>query len=151
MRKLIYSVIFCLPLLMFGVAMAGTSMPVSEPAPTAGAAKPLIKCSTCGVEFTTIKQLEEHLKAHPEHKVVPMAGSDTQPLIKCSTCGVEFTTLKEAQEHVQAHPEHKLAPAAGSVTQPLIKCATCGVEFTTLKEVQEHMKAHPEHKLVPEE
>jgi DNA-directed RNA polymerase subunit RPC12/RpoP len=151
MRRLVYIVTFCLPLLLFGVAMAETSKPAPEPVAATGASKPLIKCSTCGVEFTTIKELEKHMMAHPEHKLVPMAGSQTQPLIKCSTCGVEFTTLKEAQEHIKTQPEHKLVPTAGSVTHPLIKCSTCGVEFTTLKGVEEHMKAHPEHKLVPEE
>ncbi len=130
-----------------------TSAPKVEtttPAATSEVAKPLIKCETCGVEFTTIKELQEHLKAHPEHKVAPVAGQTAQPLIKCSTCGVEFTTLKEAQEHIKTHPEHKLAPVPGQSTKPLIKCSTCGVEFTTLQAVQEHLKAHPEHKLAPE-
>jgi hypothetical protein len=36
------------------------------------AVKPLIKCSTCGVEFTSQAGLEEHLKAHPEHKAAPV-------------------------------------------------------------------------------
>jgi uncharacterized C2H2 Zn-finger protein len=34
--------------------------------------KPLVKCSSCGVEFTTIKDLQMHMKVHPEHKLVPM-------------------------------------------------------------------------------
>ncbi len=114
-------------------------------------AKPLIKCQTCGVEFTTLKGLEEHLKAHPEHKIVPLANQSAKTLIKCSTCGVEFTSLKEAQEHLKTHPGHKLTKIAGQSAKPLIKCSTCGVEFTSLKEVQEHLKAHPEHKLAPME
>ena len=85
-------------------------MPAEQPAQATGeVSKNLIKCSTCGTEFTTLKELQEHLKAHPEHKVVP-TGETAKPLIKCSTCGVEFTTLKEVQEHMKAHPEHKLAP-----------------------------------------
>jgi DNA-directed RNA polymerase subunit RPC12/RpoP len=131
-----------------------TTAPKSEiatPGTGVETAKPLIKCQTCGVEFTNIKELQEHLKAHPEHKIVPLAGQSVKPLIKCSTCGAEFTTLKEAQEHIKTHPEHKLAPIPGESDKPLIKCSTCGVEFTTLPEVQEHLKAHPEHKIVPEE
>ena len=91
-----------------------TTAPKSEvatPVSQGAAAKPLIKCSTCGVEFTTLKEAEEHVKTHPEHKIAPMpTGQSAQPLIKCSTCGVEFTTLKEAEEHRKEHPEHKLAP-----------------------------------------
>ena len=132
-----------------------TTAPKSEvatPVSQGAAAKPLIKCSTCGVEFTTLKEAEEHIKTHPEHKLAPTPGQTAQPLIKCSTCGVEFTTLKEAEEHVKTHPEHKIAPMpTGQSAQPLIKCSTCGVEFTTLKEAEEHKKEHPEHKLAPEE
>jgi DNA-directed RNA polymerase subunit RPC12/RpoP len=73
-------------------------------------AKPLIKCSTCGVEFTTLKEAEEHLKTHPEHKLTSVSGESAKPLIKCSTCGVEFTTIKEAEEHLKTHPQHKLVP-----------------------------------------
>ena len=91
-----------------------TTAPKSEavtPVTQGAAAKPLIKCSTCGVEFTTLKEAEEHVKTHPEHKIAPMpTGQSAQPLIKCSTCGVEFTTLKGAEEHKKEHPEHKLAP-----------------------------------------
>ncbi len=123
---------------------------VAAPIAAGQTAKPLIKCETCGVEFTTIKGLEEHLKAHPEHEVVPITGQESKQLIKCSTCGVEFTSLKTAQEHVKAHPGHKLAPIPGQSAKPLIKCSTCGVEFTTLRGVEEHLEAHPEHRLVPE-
>jgi DNA-directed RNA polymerase subunit RPC12/RpoP len=131
-----------------------TTAPKSEAAtPVTGGdvAKPLIKCQTCGVEFTTLKGLQEHMIAHPGHKIVPIAGDSAKPLIKCSTCGVEFTTLKEAEEHVKTHPGHKLAPIPGESDKPLIKCSTCGVEFTTLQGVQEHLKTHPGHKLVPEQ
>jgi DNA-directed RNA polymerase subunit RPC12/RpoP len=131
-----------------------TSAPKSEvttPATGTETAKPLIKCQTCGVEFTTLKGEAEHLKAHPEHKMAPLATQSAKPLIKCSTCGIEFTSLKEAEEHIKAYPGHKLATAPGQSAKPLIKCATCGVEFTTLKEEQEHLQAHPEHKMVPME
>ena len=124
---------------------------VATPVTGGEAARPLIKCQTCGVEFTTLKELQEHMIAHPEHKLVPLAGQSTQPLIKCSTCGVEFTNLKEAEEHIKTHPEHKLAPIPGQTAQPLIKCSTCGVEFTTRQEAEEHLKTHPEHKIVPKE
>jgi len=150
MRRLVTLVVLCLPLLLFSLATAQTPMPTEQPVQaTGGVTKPLVKCSTCGVEFTTLKELQEHLKAHPEHKIVPLAGGETaKPLIKCSTCGAEFTTIREVQEHLKAHPEHNLV-AIGEVAQPLVKCSTCGVEFTTLKEVQEHLKVHPEHKMVP--
>jgi DNA-directed RNA polymerase subunit RPC12/RpoP len=136
----------------FADETAGTKSEVATPAAGSEVAKPLIKCSTCGVEFTTLKEEAEHLKAHPEHKMAPLATqSSTKPLIKCSTCGVEFTSLKEAEEHLKAHPGHKLAAIPGQSAKPLIKCSTCGVEFTTLKEEQEHLEAHPEHKMAPME
>ncbi len=110
MRRLITLVVLCLPLFLFSVATAQTPAPAEQPAQTTGGvAKPLIKCSTCGAEFTTLREVQEHLKAHPEHKLVAI-GEVAKPLVKCSTCGVEFTTLKEVQEHLKVHPEHKLVP-----------------------------------------
>jgi DNA-directed RNA polymerase subunit RPC12/RpoP len=50
-------------------------------------AKNLIKCSTCGAEFTSAAGVEEHVRSHPGHKATLPKGT----LIKCSTCGVEFT------------------------------------------------------------
>ena len=43
-----------------------TTAPKSEVAkPVTGVetAKPLIKCQTCGVEFTTLKELQEHIES----------------------------------------------------------------------------------------
>jgi len=107
-------------LALFGIFTAGvpsladeTSAMKSEvaaPVTEGESAKPLIKCSTCGVEFTTLKEAEEHVKTHPEHKMAPIPGQTAQPLIKCSTCGVEFTTRQEAEEHLKTHPLHKMAP-----------------------------------------
>ena len=116
------------------------------PSSAAETAKPLIKCSTCGVEFTSQAGMEDHYITHPEHmKGAPAEAA--KPLIKCQTCGVEFTSPAGIEEHLKTYPTHKVVGAA----KPLIKCSTCGVEFTTLKEEQEHLKAHPEHKMVPEE
>ena len=142
MRKL-------LALVMLGSALCLVTCPVAKAAePTTEAAKPLIKCDTCGVVFTSQAGMEDHLKAHPTHKAA--APQAAKPLIKCSTCGVEFTSQAGLEEHLQAYPTHKAA-GTGEAAKPLIKCSTCGVEFTTLKELQEHMKAHPEHKIVPVE
>lgn len=151
MRRLTALVVFSLSLLLTGLAMAETPMPaVQQGQATVQAATPLVRCSTCGVEFTTLKGLQEHLIAHPGHKIVPAAGGVAAPLVKCSTCGAEFTTISEIQEHLKAHPEHKLV-STGGVAAPLVKCSTCGVEFTNLQEVQEHLRAHPEHQVVPVE
>ena len=137
MRSLISLIIVGLALSLFSFASAG--MATGEPA--AGkteAAKPLIRCSTCGVEFTSSAGIEQHLKAHPEHvRATPKAD---KPLIRCSTCGVEFTSSAGVEEHVQAYPTHK-----AESTKPLIKCSTCGVEFTSGALMEEHRKSHPEH------
>src|SRR5512143_2880921 len=96
-----------------------TSTGLAADEPVAGkteAAKPLIKCSTCGVEFTSQAGLTEHLKANPEHKAATAEAA--KPLIKCSTCGAEFTSAAGVEEHVKANPDHKA----------LIKCSTCGVQ-----------------------
>jgi DNA-directed RNA polymerase subunit RPC12/RpoP len=60
--------------------------------------EPLIKCSTCGVEFTA-QAITQHLQEHPDHQ----AG----PLIKCSTCGVEFTSPDQWKEHLKEHAMNK--------------------------------------------
>ncbi len=139
MRQILAILFLGSALVLFGVVTTGV------PSLAAEQDKPLIKCSTCGVEFTSQAGLTDHYAAHPEHmKAAPSEAA--KPLIKCSTCGVEFTSQAGMEEHVKAYPTHKAAGAA----KPLIKCSTCGVEFTTLKEEQEHLKAHPEHKMAPE-
>ena len=79
----------------------------------------LIKCSTCGVGFTSNLAAEKHIKIHPEHKIT----TPTHPLIKCSTCGSEFTSHVGLRDNLQTNPDHQ----KGS----LVKCSTCGVEFTS--------------------
>ncbi len=140
MRQILAILFLGLALAFFGVVTTGV------PSMAAETAKPLIRCSTCGVEFTSQAGLEDHYAAHPEHmKATPPQAA--KPLIKCETCGVEFTSKAGVVEHLKTHPTHKVAGAA----KPLIKCSTCGVEFTTLKEERVHLKAHPEHKTAPEE
>jgi hypothetical protein len=76
MRGLMMIVLFASALSLFGCAVtpaphepaAGAGKPVT----TGQKAKPLIKCGTCGVEFTTQKELEEHIKTHPGHEAAPM-------------------------------------------------------------------------------
>jgi DNA-directed RNA polymerase subunit RPC12/RpoP len=121
MRRLISLVIVGMALSIF--SFASTGMARVNMLPKTEAAKPLIKCSTCGVEFTSSAGIEQHLKAHPEH--VAAAPKPEKPLIRCSTCGVEFTSSAAVEDHVRAYPTHKAEP-----TKPLIKCSTCGVEFT---------------------
>lgn len=128
-----------LAILLMGSALVFFGVVTTEvPTQAAESAKPLIKCSTCGVEFTSQAGLDEHLKAHPDHKAaaVPQA---TQPLVKCSTCGAEFTSQAGITDHFKANPDHK-------ASTPIIKCSTCGVEFTSMNEMEEHLKAHPPHK-----
>ena len=76
MKRIIFSVVlFASALSLFACV---TTPPPHEPKPmaeqpatTGQKAKPLIKCSTCGVEFTTREEAEEHIKTHPEHQVAP--------------------------------------------------------------------------------
>lgn len=129
MRKLPVLAVIGLVICFLGFTTAGLA--VGEPVTgNVETAKPLIKCSTCGVEFTSRVGLVEHLKAHPEH-IAATAGTE-KPLIKCSTCGTEFTSVAGIEEHLKTHPDHKA----------LIKCSTCGVEFTSGAAWEEHMKAH---------
>lgn len=79
----------------------------------------LIKCSTCGVNFTSKAATGQHMKSHPEHKITTV----THPLIKCSTCGVDFTSHVSLKKHLHDNPAHPRGP--------LVKCSTCGVEFTS--------------------
>jgi DNA-directed RNA polymerase subunit RPC12/RpoP len=70
---------------------------------TTGDSKVLIKCSTCGVEFTSNTAAGQHMKGHPGHELPTPA----QPLIKCSTCGVEFTSPELWKEHLKEHHNNK--------------------------------------------
>jgi DNA-directed RNA polymerase subunit RPC12/RpoP len=94
----------------------------------------LIKCSTCGVDFTSLPAAEHHVKDRQGHEVVMSAT----PLIKCTTCGVEFTSQAGLKKHLQVNADHQGAP--------LVQCSTCGVEFTSPGLWKEHLKAHPDHK-----
>ncbi len=131
MRRLVTLVFAVVVLFLFGFANSGLA--ADESVTTGqGTVKPLIKCSTCGVEFTSRAGLEEHLKAFPEHKAATSEAAKS--LIKCSTCGVEFTSQAGVVEHLKAHPDHKA----------IIKCSTCGVEFTSGAAYEQHMKTeHP--------
>jgi ribosomal protein L32 len=82
-------------------------------------AKNLIKCSTCGVEFTLAAGVVEHVRSHPEHKASLPKGA----LIKCSTCGVEFTDRAGVVDVINAGPG-KAESVSGKDTI-LIKCSTC--------------------------
>jgi len=93
----------------------------------------LIKCSTCGVEFTSSSATEQHMKGHAGHK----GTTATQPLIKCTTCGVEFTSQVSLKKHLQENPAHKEGP--------LVKCSTCGVEFTSPALWKEHLEKQADH------
>jgi DNA-directed RNA polymerase subunit RPC12/RpoP len=129
MRRLPVLAVIGLLLCFFGFTTTGLA--VSEPVTgNTETAKPLIKCSTCGVEFTSQAGLVEHLKAHPEHKGA--TAETAKPLIKCSTCGSEFTSVAGVEDHIKSSPGHKA----------LIKCSTCGVEFTSGAAWEEHMKTH---------
>ena len=147
MRQLLVVLFLGSALALFGIATTNV------PSLAAETTKQLIKCSTCGVEFTSQAGIEDHYKAYPEHMTAAPAEK-AKPLIKCSTCGVEFTSQAGLEEHLKAHPTHKATDTMGGAagaSKPLIKCSTCGVEFTTLKEAEEHTKGHPEHKMVPEQ
>lgn len=85
-------------------------------APQTEDASILIKCSTCGVDFTSRSASEQHMKEH-------VVATPTHPLVKCSTCGVDFTSHVSLKEHLQVNPDHQKGP--------LVKCSTCGVEFTS--------------------
>ena len=63
------------------------------------ATQPLIKCTTCGVEFTSQVSLKKHLQENPAHK--------EGPLVKCSTCGVEFTSPALWKEHLEKQADHQ--------------------------------------------
>lgn len=76
MKRTLFAIAFCaVAVSFFGCATDERTAPRTKPdqASTTGQkAKPLIKCSTCGVEFTTRENAEEHLKTHPEHQVSPV-------------------------------------------------------------------------------
>ncbi|WP_249621135.1 C2H2-type zinc finger protein [Desulfuromonas sp. CSMB_57] len=42
-----------------------------------------IRCTACGLEFSSGEGLQQHLREHPEHR--------TAPLIDCSNCGLDYT------------------------------------------------------------
>ncbi len=106
------------------------SMGTLMAATTPDDSKVLIKCSTCGVEFTSSTETEQHMKGHPDHEI----HAPAHPLIKCSTCGVDFTSHVSLKEHLQKNPDHQ--------NGPLVKCSTCGVEFTSPGLYKEHLKEH---------
>lgn len=133
MRRFLALVLFGSSLALFGCATTNTTPTKSS------AAKTLIRCSTCGAEFTSSAGITEHLKSHPGH--VSASEEATKPLIKCETCGMVFTSQAGIVEHIKAHPGHEAVNTA-----LLVKCSTCGVEFTSAAGLTDHLIAHPDHK-----
>lgn len=105
MRKFLALIVLGSVLCLYGYASTETMAQQTE------SPKQLIKCATCGVEFTSQAGVEEHLKAHPGH-----VTADAKPLIKCSTCGVEFTSQAGLADHVKSNPGHKPAKIEGQYT-----------------------------------
>jgi len=106
MRKLLALIVLGSVLCLYGYAATETMAQQTE------SPKQLIKCSTCGAEFTSQAGVEEHTKAHPGH-----VTADVKPLIKCSTCGVEFTSPAGISDHIKANPGHKPAEIEGQFPQ----------------------------------
>ena len=130
-----------LALVLFGSSLALLGCATTSTTPTKSSAeRPLIRCSTCGTEFTSSAGITEHLKSHPGH-VSAASDAGTKPLIKCETCGVEFTAQAGIVEHIKTHPGHEAVK-----TGQLINCSTCGVEFTSGAGLTDHLVDHPDHK-----
>jgi len=113
MRRLLALVVLGLSLSIGGNVMA------DQVANEHVKAKNLIKCSTCGVEFTLAAGVQDHVRSHPGHKASLPEGA----LIKCSTCGVEFTGRAGVVDVSNAGPG-KAESVSGKDTI-LIKCSTC--------------------------
>ncbi|HBI15705.1 MAG TPA: hypothetical protein DDY20_09365 [Desulfobulbaceae bacterium] len=128
MSRLILAAIFVAALFVFGCQT--TPMARHDHAHDQGSEKILIKCATCGVEFTSRAAAVEHMAEHPEHEFT----KSSTPLIQCATCGVVFTSAAGLKQHMQEHPEHKAAP--------LIRCSTCGVDITSPEQWKEHLNMH---------
>lgn len=95
------------------------------------AANVLIKCATCGVEFTTKVAAAQHAADNSNHQMVEESGNS---VIKCSTCGVEFTSGTDLKQHLQQNPDHQGVA--------LVKCSTCGVEFASPALLKEHSEKY---------
>ena len=75
MRRLIALVMLVSAFSLSGCATTGPPAPKAadvQPLTAGQSAKPLIRCSTCGVEFTTIKDVQKHMIDFPAHKLEPM-------------------------------------------------------------------------------
>ena len=106
-----------LALMAFGLSLSLVSYVAAEPvSKDTGAVKPVIKCSTCGAEFTSSAGIEDHARSHPGH-MMRGAGFDGN-LVKCSTCGVEFTSSAGV---VDVHRPG----VTGANEKPIILCSTC--------------------------
>lgn len=106
-----------LALMAFGVTLSLVGYVSAEPVTKdAGVVKPVIKCSTCGAEFTSSAGIEEHVKSHPGHMM--MKSDNEGNLVKCSTCGVEFTSKAGVVDVYRPDPDK----ASG---KPVILCSTC--------------------------
>jgi len=106
-----------LALMAFGLSLSFAGYVAAEPvSEDAGTVKPVIKCSTCGAEFTSSAGIEDHARSHPRHMMMGMGNEGN--LVKCSTCGVEFTSSAGV---VDVHRPGK----TGASEKPIILCSTC--------------------------
>jgi DNA-directed RNA polymerase subunit RPC12/RpoP len=60
--------------------LTAPAQPVSAP----------LRCSACGLEFSSAEALQQHLREQPEHR--------TAPLIDCSNCGLDYTRPERWKE-----------------------------------------------------
>lgn len=106
-----------LALMAFAVTFSLVGYVAAEPvAKDSGVVKPVIKCSTCGAEFTSSAGIEDHARSYPGHMM--MRSGTEGNLVKCSTCGVEFTSSAGIVD------VHRPDPAKMN-DKPVIMCSTC--------------------------
>lgn len=106
-----------LALMAFAVTLSLVGYVAAEPvAKDSGVVKPVIKCSTCGAEFTSSAGIVDHARSHPGHMM--MGTGNEGNLVKCSTCGVEFTSRAGVVDVYRTG-------VAGANEKPIILCSTC--------------------------
>jgi hypothetical protein len=107
-----------LALLAFGVGLSLVGYVSAEPVATdTKMEKPLIKCSSCGAEFTSSAGIVDHVKSHPGHAA--WKPEDENLLVRCTSCGVEFTSRVGVVDVYRPDPNKKTSD------KPLIICSSC--------------------------
>uniref|UniRef100_A0A7S3YGL0 C2H2-type domain-containing protein n=2 Tax=Lotharella globosa TaxID=91324 RepID=A0A7S3YGL0_9EUKA len=90
-------------------------------------------CPACRSRFSTLRQLEEHVRTVDHMKRVMQLTQQELSSLECPVCHETFAKKYKLQRHFQIHTGEKA-----------LCCPTCNKSFPYASQLEQHMRIHQE-------